>query len=133
MSHSIIKLNGRNVHVIDSGCDTSPKLHFVWLSQISSDFACVIGGSEDEAHEYFADAIEYVALNNDEISDLTNECLSDCNGDEEHAYAAATEGMLPLNGGAEWIDANEYGFWSPDANDIKALKVASNVMRGMHN
>jgi len=131
MTTSIINLNGKRIHIVDTGCDITPRLHYVWLNQHGTDYACVVGGSQDEAHEAFADAIGYEALNNDEVSDLVKECLADCEGDEEAAWEAATECMLPLNGGAEWIDADEYGFWHPEKEMAQACQVAADVLRGL--
>jgi len=130
--HSKIKLNNREVLIIDTGCDLSPKAHYVWLGQISPTFAVVFGDSEDSAHEYMADEIGFGALDNEFICKLAEELQRDdptLHNDE--AWMNATEGMLPLNGGAEWIDNDDWGFWSPSLAEEKILKIACQTIRNI--
>jgi hypothetical protein len=112
-----ITISDRTVVLVDSGCDISPRVHYVWLGQISPTFIAVLGGCGEDAIEEAADAIGYKATSMDDMFTLTNEMLADCDGDEEKAWEAATEGAFPLNGGAEWIDADEWGFWTPRTKD----------------
>lgn len=108
---SLTLADGRTVLLVDTGCDLSPHIHLVWLGQISPTFVAVLGDNEGEAHEYAADAIEFPGLDMADVIQLAKECEAD--GDtEDLAWEHATEGMLALNGGAEWIDADDWGFWS---------------------
>ena len=120
--------DGRHVYLVDSGCDTSPKMHLVWLGQISPDFIAVYGDNEGEAHEYAADGIGFKALDNEYVNTLCKEFIAD--GDtEEKAWEHATEGMLPLNGGAEWIGSDDYGFWNASKKDRALMRAALAKMR----
>ena len=128
--HSTIRLpSGHKVHLVDTGCDIAPRMHFVWLGQISPDFAAVYGDDEGEAHEYFADAIGFSALSNECVAQLAKECQDDKALGNNEAWAEATEGMLALNGGAEWIDNGDWGFWNPTKDEMAALKIACETLR----
>jgi hypothetical protein len=129
MSTSHITINGRKVHLVDTGGDTKPKVHLVWLGQISPDFIAVLGGSEDEAHEAAADAIDFPGLSHEEVSERYNECLIDCDHDEYAAWEAATAGMLDLNGGEKWIDSVDWGFWNADKQERGTIRAALLALR----
>lgn len=119
--------SNRKVHVVPN-CGTD-RIHCVWLGQISPDFAVVCGGSEDEAHGSFADAIYYPATSNEDLSKLAKEIQADDPDlTEESAWDQATEGCLALNGGAEWIDQDDWGFWSPSVEEEKILKTAAKIL-----
>jgi hypothetical protein len=121
--------SGTVVHLVDSGCDTSPQAHFVWLGQCGPEFAVVLGDSEDEAHEYFFDALgTYVGLTNEDIYQLHKECMAD-GADEDKAYEEVTVGMLPINGGERWVDCDDWGFWTPSKGERKELIDAVTKLR----
>jgi hypothetical protein len=126
-----ITISDRTVVLVDSGCDINPKVNYVWLGQISPTFIAVLGGCDADAIEEAADAIEYSATSVEDMFKLANEMLADCNGDDEEAWEAATEGAFPLNGGAEWIDAYEWGFWTPRTKDDK--KQIADALRALRN
>jgi hypothetical protein len=126
-----ITISDRTVVLVDSGCDINPKVHCVWLGQISPTFAAVLGGCDDDAIEEAADAIEYKATSMEDMNRLANEMLVDCNGDEEKAWDTATDGAFGLNGGAEWIDADEWGFWTPRTKDD--AKQIADALRALRN
>jgi hypothetical protein len=126
-----ITISDRTVVLVDSGCDISPRVNYVWLGQISPTFLAVIGGCEEDAIEEAADAIGYKVTDIEDMFKLANEMLEDCDGDEEKAWEAATEGAFPLNGGAEWIAADEWGFWTPRNKDDK--KQIADALRALRN
>ena len=120
--------DNRRITLIDSGCDVSPRPYFPWLGQISPTFGAVLGGSEDECHEYLSDAIGYGGQDNAEMTQIAKEIQVDEPGlSEDEAWNQATEGCLPLNGGAEWISQDDWGFWTPTkearAQILHALKI----------
>ncbi len=120
--------DGRTVVLVDSGCDLNPKPHLVWLGQISPTFVAVLGDSESDAFEYAEDAIGFGALDNEYINTLCKEAMAD-GLTEGKAWEQATEGMLALNGGAEWIDNDDYGFWTASKDDYAKISKYLNHMR----
>lgn len=104
----------------------------VWFGQISPEFVIVF---PDHYGYGLEDAIESAADESDNNGDgaptfdpaeLAREMLED--GDcetEEGAWEAATEGAYGLNGGAEWIDCDDWGVWPPTDEEIEACRLVA--------
>jgi hypothetical protein len=122
--------DNRQVHLIDSGCDLSPRPYFPWLGQISPTFGAVLGDSESDCHEYLADAIGFGGQDNSDMSQIAKEIQADEPGlSEDEAWNQATEGCLALSGGAEWIGQDDWGFWTPSIQETKTLLQALKILR----
>lgn len=127
MSTLTLTLANRTIHVVP-GCGHG-KNHFVWLGQISPSFAVVAGGAEDNAHETFADAIAFSGIDAADMSKIAQEIKADAPElTEDAAWSQATEGALSLNGGAKWIDIDDWGFWSPSVEEEKTLKTVAKIL-----
>jgi hypothetical protein len=126
----LILKDNRRIALIDSGCDCAPRPYFPWLGQIAPDFGAVLGGSADECHEYMADATAFGGQDNAEMTQIAKEIQADEPGlSEADAWAQATEGCLGLNGGAEWIGQDDWGFWNPAKEERARILQALKVLR----
>jgi hypothetical protein len=122
--------DNRKVCLIDSGCDLSPRPYFPWLGQISPTFGAVLGDSESDCHEYLADATAFGGQDNTEMAQIAKDIQADEPGlSEDEAWNQATEGCLALNGGAEWINQDDWGFWVPSVQETKTLMEALKILR----
>jgi hypothetical protein len=77
-----------------------------------------------------ADATGYGGQDGAEMSQIAKEIQADEPGlSEEEAWNQATEGCLDLNGGAEWIGQDDWGFWVPSVQETKTLLKALKILR----
>lgn len=126
-----LTIDGRTVVLVDSGCDLSPRLHLVWLRETECEpaiFGAVLGDNEDAAHEYLADAVQGKFLSAAHVNQLAKEALAEGLSPED-AWAQATDELLPLNGGAEYIDAGDWGWWSAALAGEKLIRAHLELMR----
>ncbi len=123
-----ITINNRTVTLVLGGCSDSPGAEFPWIGQIGTTFGAVLGSDNAAAIEALADAIGFAGLDNDEVCAIAKEIQNDEPGTtEESAWNQATEGSIPLNGGAEWVEADDWGFWNPDKETREKTMLALRV------
>lgn len=98
----------------------------VWFSVISPTFYLVF---PDHYGFYEEDAIEAAAEEAgddlplaDKYLEMVSKELLEEGMSEEEAWETAYEGAYGLNGGAAWIDSEDWGFWSPTDEEIQHAK-----------
>jgi hypothetical protein len=136
-NHVTITLSsGRDVRLPASGHDCRDRwyrgeLVCSWFCQISPTFVAMWSdGGLDDALEESADLAD-AGDDSDYLQIVYNECLAD--GDTEaDAWERAYGGSLSLNGGAEWIDSEDFGLWSPTAPERREIISALRALDALH-